>query len=127
MDFRPADAILHGAEIQVEGSGDLENIGFWTNPADWIEWQFKAVHIGKYTLTAEVASPANPSITISFNAQKLHVDVPNTGSYMNYKAISLGTIEVTRTGKMSLSVRAEPKSWQPFNLRSIRMAPVRNL
>ncbi len=123
MNFRPGDAILHG-ELQTEGSGDKENIGFWTNAADWLEWQFKAVRPGRYNLSAEVASLGSPSISLGFGDQKLQVAIPKTGSYASYTMVNFGTIEITRTGMASLSIRADSKDWQPINLRTIKMVNV---
>ncbi|MCC7228845.1 MAG: alpha-L-fucosidase, partial [Fimbriimonadaceae bacterium] len=87
--LRPGDALLHGNEIAVEGNGDRENFGFWTNASDWLEWQFKAVKTGKFKLSAEIASPGNGSFTVSLGSQKLTVQAPNTGSYLNYKLVDL--------------------------------------
>jgi len=125
LNLQPNEAILHGADIQTEGEGDRENIGFWTNPGDWIEWQFKVVRPGKYVLSAEVASPAGPSVTLTFGTQTLHVTIPKTGSYSSYQTLIFGEIEVTKTGPSSLAVRAVSSGWQPFNLRTIRLVPVR--
>lgn len=36
-----AEAILHGRQIKYESGGNRDNIGYWLNPNDWVEWQFK--------------------------------------------------------------------------------------
>lgn len=124
--LRPGDALLHGNEIAVEGNGDRENFGFWTNASDWLEWQFKAVKTGKFKLSAEIASPGNGSFTVSLGSQKLTVQAPNTGSYLNYKLVDLGTLEFTQIGKASISVRAVANGWSPINLRMVKVVPVSN-
>lgn len=121
----PGEATLHGSEIQTEGENDKQNVGYWTNPQDWIEWRFKAVRPGKYALSAEIASPASPSITVGFEGQNLTVVVPQTGSYTNYREVSLGTITIESAGGKSLTVRAVANGWQPLNLRAIKVQPVR--
>lgn len=125
LDLRPGDATLRGSEIQTEGHGDQENIGYWTNPNDRVEWTFKAIRPGRYTLTAEVASPASPSIGLSFGRQSWRVTIPKTGSYTAYQSIDLGTIEIAASGMVTLTIAPVAEGWQPFNLRTIKMAPAR--
>jgi alpha-L-fucosidase len=125
LSLQPADAILHGAGIQTEGGGEHENIGYWTNPGDWVEWQFKALSSGKYALSAEVASQAGTSIALTMGGQTLNVTIPKTGSYSDYQRLTFGEIEIPRTGLTSLAIRAVTNGWQPFNLRTINMVPVR--
>lgn len=125
LDLRPGDADLLGDAVQVEGNGDAENIGFWTNPDDRVQWMFRAVVPGRYSLTAEVASPASPMIGVEFEGKYTLVTIPNTGSYTAYKAIDLGTIEISRAGQVSLLIRTNSRPWQPFNLRTIKMRPVK--
>lgn len=125
LDLRPGDADLIGDAVQVEGNGEAENIGFWTNPDDRVQWMFRAVVPGRYSLTAEVASPASPMIGIEFEGKYKLVTIPNTGSYTAYKAIDLGTIEISRAGQVSLLIRTNSRPWQPFNLRTIKMRPAK--
>jgi len=125
LNLRPGDAILRGSEIQTEGAGDQENIGYWTNPSDRVEWQFKAVVPGRYTLTAEIASPASPSVTLAFGSQTWRVTIPKTGSYTAYQTIELGTIEIAAPGMVTLEIAPVSEGWQPFNLRTIKLAPVK--
>jgi alpha-L-fucosidase len=122
MELRPSDALLHG-EVQTEGQGDQENIGFWTNPADWLEWQFKAVRPGKYTLSAEVASLGTPSIQFDFLRQTWIQKIPNTGSYSKYEEINLGTVEIATAGLVKFVIKSYSRPWQPLNLRTIKMRP----
>jgi alpha-L-fucosidase len=125
LTLRPGDAILHGSEIQTEGQGDQENVGYWTNPKDWIEWQFKAVRPGKYNLSAEIASPGSPGFMVELGEQSQAVVAPNTGSYARYQRVDIGTFEISRTGLTKVTIHAVPDGWNPLNLRAIRMYPVK--
>ncbi|RYG24393.1 alpha-L-fucosidase [bacterium] len=120
--FEPSDAILHGEKIQSEGNAGSENIGYWTNPGEWVEWKFRAVKPGRYELRTETASPGAGRLSVSFGDQRFTVTAPNTGSYEAYRAVTLGTVEIPRPGRYSLAVRAEPAGWQPINLRKIRLS-----
>lgn len=122
MTFRPGDAITHGA-VQAEGSANNQNFGYWTNPRDWVAWEFKAVKPGAYLLTTEVAAMGPSSIRVSFEGQNLVVATPNTGDYKKYQRLKLGTIKIEKLGKVTLSVHAVADGWSPVNLRTIKMVP----
>ena len=49
------DADVHGEQLRYEGGENHDNLGFWTNPADWAEWPVKITRPGKFTVTAEMA------------------------------------------------------------------------
>jgi alpha-L-fucosidase len=117
------EAICHGEQIKFEGGGNRDCIGFWLNPADWVEWQFKATKPGKYLLTAEIAATGSGSFVVSLGEQKLSGKAPATGDYARFQKVELGTIELTAAGKTSLTVKAVKDGWQPFNLRSIKFKP----
>ena len=48
-----SEAILHGKQIQAEGSSGSENLGHWTNAGDYAQWQFKVIQPGTFDVTAE--------------------------------------------------------------------------
>jgi hypothetical protein len=39
--------------------------------------------------------------------------------------VELGTIDLAKPGKATLSVKAVAATWQPLNLRSIKLAPAK--
>jgi len=123
LTLSPSEADLHGSEISVEGDAKNENIGFWTNPKDWLEWTFRAVRPGKYALSAEMAGYANSKVTVSVGSQKLEVITPATGSYSTYRRVEMGAIEISAAGKVTISVRPVANGWQPVNLRAIKLVP----
>ncbi|MBV9469069.1 MAG: alpha-L-fucosidase [Abitibacteriaceae bacterium] len=120
----PNDAVLHGNDVKVESARGRDNIGYWTNAGDWIEWPFKVTKPGKFTVRAEVAATGSGSFELSVGDQKLHATAPNTGDYGKFKAVDLGTIEIPTAGKVSLMIKPVADGWQPFNLRSIQLKPV---
>jgi alpha-L-fucosidase len=124
--LQPGDAILHGDQVQTEGNAGRENIGYWLNPSDWVEWQFRAVRPGRYNLSAEIASMGTGSFTITLGDQMIAAVAPNTGSYSSYRPINFGTLQIGGPGKVSLAVRAVANGWQPINLRAISIKPVPN-
>ncbi|MBI5384040.1 MAG: alpha-L-fucosidase [Verrucomicrobia bacterium] len=120
-----AEAITHGDQIKYESGGGKDNIGYWINPSDWVEWQFKLTQPGKFTVTADIAATGSGSFDIVVGNRKLSGKAPNTGDYTKFKKVELGTLEISVPGKTSLAVKAVPQGWQPFNLKSLTLKPVK--
>jgi hypothetical protein len=119
-----SEARLHGSTFKYEVGGALDNIGYWTNPADWANWEFKVRTPGKFTVTAVIAAPASGSFDISLAALSLHCAAPATGSYTEFKPGELGVIDIPSAGMTTLAVRPVKDGWQPMNLRSIKLTPL---
>jgi alpha-L-fucosidase len=121
-----SEAITHGETIKYEGGENRDCIGFWVNPEEWVEWQFKVTRPGKVKVTAEIAAQGSGYFTLSLGAQRLEGQAPNTGDYARFQGLELGALELPGPGKVSLSVRARKEGWQPLNLRKLRLTPVSN-
>ena len=119
-----AEAITHGDTVKYESGNGKDNIGYWLNPKDWVEWQFKMLQPGKFTLTADIAAQGSGSFEVIVGDQKLKATAPNTGSYTAFKKVELGTLAISANGKVSLEVRPIAQGWQPMNLKSLRLQPV---
>ena len=126
------DVILHGNKIKVEHvhrKGMLKsaegNIGYWVDPADWVEWQFTVTKPGKFAVTAEIAAERSGKFQVIVGESKLSVAAPKTGDYAKFQKVELGQVEITATGKTSLAVKAVKEGWQPFNFTGLTLTPVK--
>ena len=113
----------NGFSAPAESGENRDCIGYWTNPEEWVEWQFNVVRPGKVKLTAEIAALGSGSFTVSLGAQTLEAKAPATGDYGKFQDLELGTLELTGPAKASISVRARKEDWQPLNLRKLRLTP----
>jgi len=118
-----SEARLHGDEIKYESGGQRDNIGFWTNPADWADWEVAVNLPGKFDVTAEVAAMERASLEISVSGQKSSGAVSVTGDYGKFRVAKLGTIELSSAGKVSLALRAVQEGWHPVNVKAVRLKP----
>jgi alpha-L-fucosidase len=116
-------AELHGGQLQYESGNGHDNLGYWTDPSDWAEWQFKVNTPGKFAVMAEVASLGSGSFELSVGDQKLKATAPQTGSYVRFERLMVGTIEISKTGMASLAIHPVADGWQPLNLKSITLTP----
>ena len=64
-----------------ETKSGQENIGFWTNPEEWADWQFKVTTPGKFDLSAELGGPEAASFDLTVGESRLRATFNPTGSY----------------------------------------------
>ena len=117
-----AEARLHGSKVKLESKNN--NIGFWTDAGDWIEWQFNLAPAGRFTVTVDFASKGDSTFEIGAGNQKLRASVTKTGDYGKFQAASLGSIELP-AGQTSLAVKPIKEAWKPINLRSVVLMPAK--
>jgi hypothetical protein len=123
MKLPASEAITHGSQIKYESGGGKDNLGFWTNPGDWAEWQFQITRPGRFTVSAEVAAQGSGKFTLCAGDTELAGTAPNTGDYGKFQKLELGTLEIPAAGKTTLSVKAVKEGWQPLNLKSVTLTP----
>ena len=129
-----AEANLDGASHQVEDTGGVPNVGYWTNPKDSVTWTIAVPHAqaGKYEVSMEYASPPSSSeatykvSTDGSNPQTLTSAVASTGTWGTFKTIPVsGTIALSE-GKTTLRVAPLNLPQSTFmNLRRVILTPVR--
>jgi len=116
-----SEATLHGG-LQYESAADHDNIGFWTNPKDWVEWEFQINQAGRFEMSASLAALAPTTFTVEIATQKINGSAPVTGSYTRFESKHLGMVELPK-GKLTLRVKPVAADWQPLNLRAITLNP----
>lgn len=123
IDLPASEAALHGSTLQYESGGGHDNIGYWTNPEDWVDWEFTISHPGKFEVAALVAALGSGSFELSVAGQTLRGAAPVTGNYTEFTTLKLGTIALPNAGKTALAVKPIKDGWQPLNLKSIHLEP----
>jgi hypothetical protein len=118
-----SEARTHGSDLKYETGHERDNLGFWTNPADWADWTFQVTKPGKFDVTAEVAAMDKASLEVSVGDSRSHGAAASTGDYGKFKVARLGTIEINAPGKATLAVRPVKDGWHPLNLKAIRLKP----
>jgi alpha-L-fucosidase len=117
------DAELHGEQIQLETRDGQDNIGYWTNPDDWADWQFKLTSAGKFTISAVISARDSGSFDLSVGGQALHCAAPKTADYSDYKSVDLGAVEIAAPGLATLAIHPVKNGWHPMDVKSIKLVP----
>jgi alpha-L-fucosidase len=118
-----SEARTHGDEVKFESGDSRDNIGFWTNPADWVDWEFTVTKPGKFNVSAEIAAPEKTSFEVSLKDQKIQGAAPVTGDYGKFKQTKVGVVEIASPGKVTIAVRPVTDGWHPMNLKALRLTP----
>ena len=119
-----SEADLHGGQ-QYETGGGKDNIGYWMNPADTASWTFKVDRPGKFTVSDEIAAQGSGKYEIIVGDQKLPAAAPDTKDYVKFQRTDLaGSLDLA-AGMVTLTVKPVADGWQPMNLKSVLLAPVK--
>lgn len=118
-----SEAQLHGEGIRYESGDGRDNLGFWTNPTDWAEWEFNLKRPGIFEVAAECAALQSASFIVRVGEQALRAQVPATDSYTAFKPVKIGTLNLPAGDRIILSVRPVREGWNPVNLKSIKLEP----
>jgi alpha-L-fucosidase len=117
-------ANLHGNTFKYESGGPLDDIGYWTNPDDWADWDLNIKQPGKFRVVATIAAPAVTSFELSVAGQTFHFTTPATADYVTFTTTNLGLVDIPAAGKVTLAVHPVKDGWQPMNLKSIELTAV---
>jgi alpha-L-fucosidase len=119
-----SEARLHGDGIKYESGDQRDSLGFWTNPDDWADWEIKITRPGRFEVSAEIAALDSGSLGITVGDNTTKGTAYPTGDYGKFRAMKLGTLEISKAGKTTVAVRPIKEDWHPLNLKAIRLKPV---
>lgn len=129
--LRAVDAEVHNpagvkTPARYESGGAKDNIGFWLDPRSTVEWKFKVTKTGEFDVHVQVATPAKDvQARVIVDGQAIVMRVPTTGDYDKYTTVTIGRVKIEKEGEYTLKVEPMADGWQPINLRSITLKPVR--
>ncbi|WP_425397724.1 alpha-L-fucosidase [Aeoliella sp.] len=118
------DAVIEG-NAQVEAIDSKSNIGYWTDAADVIVWHCKSAKAGKYRISAVVAAPSRSKLVVAVGDAKVDVAVSATRSYQDFETQDWGEVDLRKAGDLSVELKPRSSQWQPINLRSLTLTPVK--
>ncbi len=126
--LKAVDAVVRGTYARYESGGGKDNIGYWTNPDDYVIWRFKIIKPGTFDAQVTFACAAGSGgseYTLLVAKQKISGKVKDTGSWTNFVTENVGTLKIERTGTYNLSVKPESRPRVAvMNLKSVTLVPV---
>jgi alpha-L-fucosidase len=132
LTLKAVDADVHGNQLQVQGSGDTQNLGYWTNREDFPVWQAQITQAGSYSLEISYAcTPENAGSDYMVVVTKKGRDdgtykegtVKSTGDWNRFETENLGSLDL-EPGTYTVAVRVKTMPHGAvMNLRQIRLVP----
>jgi len=128
--LKAAEAIVHGHTARYESGGGKDNIGYWTDAEDYVTWRFKVTTPGTFDVEITYACAGGvggSEYTVAVAEQELGGTVSNTGSWTNFVAERLGTIEITKVDNYTVYVKPRTMPHGAvMNLKSVRLLPTQS-
>jgi alpha-L-fucosidase len=121
------DAETHGANLRYEQGGGKDNIGFWTNPDDYVTWVCRVDNAATFEvkITYACTQPGGSGYTLEVGGQQLEGKVEATGGWTDFQTETLGTVKLDEDRHV-LTVEAKNLVGEGvMNLQSIVLAPAK--
>lgn len=122
-------ARVHGTQLRYEPLPHKNTLGFWTQPADWAEFEFTVTRPGTFIVEPHQGCGAGQGgsvVEFSVAGQTLTMTVEDTGHFQNFKPRTIGTVRLGQPGRYTLTVKPKSKTRAAvMDLRQIVLHPVR--
>ncbi len=105
------DARVHGQTLRYEPQPHKNVLGYWTNAADWADWEFEVPSAGVYEVEVQQgcgAGSGGAEVAVEVAGQTLRFTVQDTGHFQHMIQRTLGTVELP-AGKVTLAVKPQSK------------------
>jgi hypothetical protein len=121
-------AKTHGEKLRYEPEQNKNTLGYWTNPADWAEWEFQVTRPGKYEIHLWQGCGTGcggSEVGIVAAGERVDFRVEETGHFQNFKERVVGQVNFVETGPQRLEVRVCKMAGPAvMDLRLVVLTPV---
>ena len=121
-------AKTHGEKLHYEEEQIKNTLGYWTNAADWAEWEFQVTRPGKYDIHLWQGCGTGcggSEVGIVTAGQTVTFNVEETGHFQNFKERVVGQVNFMETGPQRLEVRVRKMAGPAvMDLRLVVLTPV---
>ncbi|HTU19202.1 MAG TPA: sulfatase-like hydrolase/transferase [Gemmataceae bacterium] len=121
-------AEVHGIQLRYEPLPHKNTLGFWTRADDWVSWNFTLTKPGLFDVSVLQGcgkGQGGSEVAVSLDGHELTFTVEDTGHFQNFKARTIGRIELSKPGRHALTVKAKKKAaGAVMDLRTVTLKPV---
>ena len=119
------DATVHGVNLRYETKPEKNTLGFWSNPKDWVSWDFELKKPGKYIVFVMYGSSGGKDIEIALAEQKLNFTTKDTGGYHTFTFFEAGRVSFDKPGTQTLTFKPSPATGGGvMDLRQVILLPI---
>lgn len=121
------DARVHAQKMRYEPPSNKNVLGYWTNVADWADWEFDVPAAGIYEVEVQQGcgkGSGGAEVAVEVAGQTLTFTVQETGHFQQMILLPVGRVEL-KTGKQTLAVKPKTKPGAAvMDLRRVVLRPV---
>ncbi|MHB8522649.1 MAG: GDSL-type esterase/lipase family protein [Limisphaerales bacterium] len=124
--FSALDARVQGAHAKLESHPGNHRIGFWTDAADSVSWQFKPTRWGHYDLELTFSADGGDGTELQFEiaGRTFTVTRPSTGSWYRYATLPIGRFYLAKSEPFTLRASCTKLTGAAaMNLKAITLRP----
>lgn len=106
------ESIVVGRNLRYEPEPHKDTVGYWTNPADWIYWEFAVDKPGSFDVEmlqgcGKNSGGSEVEVTVD-GGQPLSMTVQDTGHFQNFVPRTIGRVDLD-VGTHTLAVKVKQK------------------
>jgi len=105
------DAKIHGSKLRYEPEPHKDTLGFWTQPADYAEWEFDLPVAGEFEVQVLYGcgvGSGGSEVEVAVGGAALAMTVQETGHFQRFVPLSPGRVSL-KAGRQTLTVRRKSK------------------
>ena len=125
--LQATDATVHGKSARYETGGGKDNIGYWTDPKDWVSWEFALGKPGMFTVHITYAcdpGTGGSEYILTVGDHELSGKIEGTSSWTDFVTKELGRVNLAAAGHQTLSVKPNTMPGSAvMNLKSVTLTP----
>lgn len=127
IELEAGSATTFSKKMRYEPKEVKNCLGFWTEKDDWAQWRF-AVHTeGKFDIQIFQGcggDNAGSEVSVWVDDKEMNFTVVDTGGFQNWKAIDLGSVELTK-GDHLVSIKPKTKTGKAvLDVQKVVLTPV---
>lgn len=119
---------VHGVQLRYEPLPHKTTLGFWVRQDDWASFEFTLTKPGKFSLEIlQGCGKGSGGSEVEFRVgdSAVTTKVEDTGGFQNFKSRQIGTLQIEKAGRHTLTVKAKSKPGVAvMDLRSLTLKPV---
>lgn len=105
------DARVHAQTMRYETQPNKNVLGFWTNAADWADWEFEVAASGAYEVEIQQGcgkGSGGAEVAVEIGGETLKFTVQDTGHFQQMIQRTIGQVELA-AGTHTLAVKPQTK------------------
>ncbi|QDT75600.1 sulfatase-like hydrolase/transferase [Lacipirellula limnantheis] len=121
------DAIVHAKTMRYEAEPHKNVLGYWTDPADWAEWEFDVPEAGEYEVEIQQGcgdGSGGALVAVEVGGERFEFTVQETGHFQQMILRTIGQVKLA-AGRQRLAIKPQTKPGPAvMDVRRVVLRPI---